>query len=64
MIPDPCCQLCRTPHGICRASYGCSHHIEAQAQDDANHRARTTVPRPTEDAAINNIMRARRKGKP
>lgn len=63
MTPDPCCILCRHVSGICLSRHTCDHHKDAQKQDDANHRARTTVRRPTEAAAINNIMRATRRTK-
>lgn len=59
MTPDPCCYLCRTPYGC--ALRHCEHHKIAQAQDDANHKARQTVRRPTEDKAIANVMRERKR---
>lgn len=60
-MSDNCCALCKGPHGICLSRHSCQHHKEAQAQDDANHRARQTVRRPTEDQAIANVMRDRRE---
>lgn len=60
---DACCALCKGPHGICLSKYACQHHKEAQAQDDANHKARRTVRDPTGDAAVSNAMRSQRKGK-
>lgn len=60
MIPDPCCQLCRHSTGICLSRHTCEHHRDAQAQDDANHRASRTIRDPTGDAAIRNITRERR----
>lgn len=55
-MSDPCCALCKGPHDICLSRHSCQHHKIAQAQDDANHQARQTVRRPTEDQAIRNIM--------
>lgn len=57
---DPCCVLCKSALGICLSKHRCHHHKEAQAQDDANHKARQTVRRPTEDQAIANVMRDKR----
>lgn len=61
MTPDNCCHLCKGPHGICLSRHACEHHKIAQAQDDANHKARQTVRRPTEDKAIANVMRGRKE---
>lgn len=60
-MSDNCCHLCKGPHGICLSRHTCEHHIIAQAQDDANHRARRTVYDPTGDAAIRNVMREGRR---
>jgi len=57
---DNCCALCRGPHGICLSRHACQHHKDAQAQDDANHRATRTVRDPTGEAAVRNIMRSAR----
>lgn len=57
---DPCCALCKGPHGICLSRHACEHHKAAQAQDDANHRARQTVRDPTGETAIRNIMSNRK----
>ena len=58
---DPCCFACRTPSGICLTAFTCAHHREAEAQDEANARARRTHRSPTEDQAIANIMRAQKQ---
>lgn len=63
MTPDPCCALCRHSTGICLSRNTCEHHKEAQAQDDANHRATRTIRDPTGDTAIANITRERRTKK-
>jgi len=63
MTPDPCCVLCRHSTGVCLSRHSCEHHIEAQKQDDANHRASRTVRDPTGDAAVSNAMRGQRKGR-
>jgi hypothetical protein len=57
---DPCCALCKGPHGICLSRHACEHHKSAQAQDDANHRARQTYRNPTADTAIRNVTRNRK----
>jgi hypothetical protein len=56
---DPCCFLCKGAHGICISRGQCEHHKLAQAQDEADSRARRTYRKPTEDQAIRNIMRSR-----
>jgi hypothetical protein len=56
---DPCCFVCRGPHGVCLTRYACEHHAKAQAQDDANHRATRTHRDPTGETAVRNIMRNR-----
>jgi hypothetical protein len=60
MTPDPCCTLCRHSTGVCLSRHTCEHHLEAQAQDDANHRATRTIRDPTGETAIRNITRERR----
>lgn len=60
MTSDPCCALCKSAMGICLSRHSCAHHLEAQAQDDANHRARRTIRDPTGDEAIRNITRERK----
>lgn len=63
MSQDHCCYWCRSPFGC--MNHQCQHHKDAQAQEDANDRARRTIRRPTEDKAIANVMRAnRKKGRP
>jgi hypothetical protein len=57
---DPCCFLCRGAHGICLSRGQCEHHKLAQAQDEADARARRTYRNPTEDKAIRNVMRSRK----
>lgn len=57
---DPCCFLCRGAHGICLSRGQCEHHKLAQAQDEADARARRTYRNPTEDQAIRNVMRSRK----
>lgn len=64
---DPCCWACKHPSGVCLTRGGCEHHKEAIKRQDADDKARRTVRRPTEDAAIRNITRdekrkERRKG--
>ena len=56
---DPCCFACRTPSGICLTAFTCAHHREAEAQDEANARARRTHSDPTADAAIRAAMATR-----
>ena len=58
-MSDPCCALCKGPHDICLSRYTCNHHREADAQDEANARARRTHRDPTADAAVAAAMRAR-----
>ena len=58
---DPCCFLCKGAHGICLSRGQCEHHKLAQAQDEADARARRTYRDPTADRAIRN---ATRKPKP
>jgi hypothetical protein len=60
MTADPCCVLCKGPHGICLSRHRCEHHKVAQAQDDANHRASRTIRDPTGETAIRNITRERK----
>ncbi|AYR01580.1 hypothetical protein PP639_gp080 [Arthrobacter phage Seahorse] len=60
---DPCCFLCKGAHGICLTRGQCEHHKVAQAQDEADARARRTVRDPTANEAIRNVMR-NRKTKP
>ncbi|UYL86657.1 hypothetical protein SEA_RADFAD_79 [Arthrobacter phage RadFad] len=55
---DPCCYLCKGAHGICLTRGLCDHHKIAQAQDEADSRARRTYRNPTEDQAIRNVMRS------
>ena len=57
MNRDACCFLCRGVHGICLTAYGCEHHKLAQAQDEADARARRTYRDPTADRAIRNTTR-------
>ncbi|AYN57949.1 hypothetical protein PP640_gp77 [Arthrobacter phage Faja] len=54
---DPCCALCKGPHGICLSRHACEHHKAAQAQDEADARARRTYRDPTADLAIRNATR-------
>jgi hypothetical protein len=61
MSPDPCCALCRHSTGVCLSRHSCHHHKEAQAQDDANHKARRTIRDPTGDTAVANAMRNRKE---
>jgi hypothetical protein len=61
MTTDPCCVLCKGPHDICLSRHSCEHHVLAQAQDDANHRASRTIRDPTGDTAIANITRERKR---
>jgi hypothetical protein len=58
---DVCCWACRSPTGVCLSRYACQHHKEAEALDEASHRARRTHRTPTEDQAIANVMRERRR---
>ncbi|CAH0232899.1 hypothetical protein SRABI26_02694 [Arthrobacter sp. Bi26] len=60
MTSDPCCILCRHSTGVCLSRHTCEHHLLAQAQDDANHRASRTIRDPTGDTAIANITRERK----
>ena len=55
---DPCCFLCRGAHGICLSRGQCEHHKLAQAQDEADARARRTHRDPTADKAIRNATRS------
>lgn len=63
MTNDPCCWACKSSTGICLSRYTCSHHIEADKQDEINHRTRKTHRDPTGDQATARADRARRKGK-
>jgi hypothetical protein len=60
-MSDPCCPLCKGAHGICLSRFQCNHHIEADKQDDANHRARQLYYNPTADEAIANVTRERKR---
>lgn len=55
---DPCCFFCKGAHGICISRGQCEHHKVAQAQDEADARARRTVRDPTANEAIRNVMRS------
>ena len=55
---DPCCFLCKGAHGICLSRGQCEHHKLAQAQDEADARARRTHRDPTADQAIRNATRS------
>lgn len=59
-MSDPCCTLCKGPHGICLSRHTCQHHKIADAQDEANHRARRTIRDPTANQAIANAMKDKR----
>lgn len=59
MNDNPCCWACRTPYGCGRPE--CEHHIKARQQQDADDRARRVIRRPTEDKAIANVMREKRR---
>lgn len=61
MTADPCCVLCRHSTGVCLSRHSCEHHLQAQKQDDANHRASRTVRDPTGDAAVASVMRTTRQ---
>jgi hypothetical protein len=54
---SPCCALCRTPSGVCASNWSCQHHLDAEAQEEANHRARSSRRDPTADEAIRNLTR-------
>jgi transposase-like protein len=56
---DNCCAACKGAHGICLSRYTCNHHLEADAQDEINHRTRQTYSDPTANAAIRAAMAAR-----
>ena len=58
---SPCCALCRTPSGVCASKYACEHHRVYDAQEEANHRARSSRRDPTATQAINNVMKERRR---
>lgn len=58
-MSDPCCWACRSPTGVCLSRYACAHHKEADAQDEANARARRTYRDRTAEQAIANVMRQR-----
>ena len=62
MNTDSCCWACRSPTGVCLSRRTCEHHIIAEAQDEARHRATRQYRDPTGDQAVNNIMR-NQKGK-
>jgi hypothetical protein len=57
-MADNCCWMCKSNYGVCLTAYGCDHHKLAQAQDEADARARRTVRDPTADQAIRNVMRS------
>jgi hypothetical protein len=61
---DRCCFICKHPSGICLTRHTCDHHKDTRKRQDADDKARSTVRRPTEDAAIRNITRdEKRKGR-
>lgn len=60
-MKDPCCTLCKGPHGICLSRHACEHHRIADAQDEINHQTRKLYRNPTADQAIANAMNSRRK---
>lgn len=63
MSSDACCWLCKTPSGVCSTGRACDHHKDARKRDDADDKARQTVRDPTGNTAVNNVMRAQRKGR-
>lgn len=49
---DPCCFVCESSAGVCRAKRQCAHHKQAEKQMSADDRARETYRNPTADQAI------------
>ncbi len=62
MSYDACCPSCKGAYGICRDKT-CLHHIENGIIEDRKDSGRGSIRRPTEDQAIRNIMRERRRGR-
>lgn len=60
-MSDVCCFACKGAFGICLTGYRCGHHIDARITEEADDRGRRTVRRPTEDQAIANVMREKRR---
>jgi hypothetical protein len=63
LMADVCCFTCKGAYGICLTGYRCEHHVTTRRTEDADDKARRTVRRPTEDQAIANVMREKRKGR-
>lgn len=61
MIADPCCALCKHSTGVCLSRHSCEHHVIADAQDEAAHRATRQYRDPTADQAVRNAMKERRR---
>ena len=61
-MTDTCCHVCRSQFGVCLTGYRCEHHISARITADADDRARRLYNNPTQDQAIENVMREKRRG--
>jgi hypothetical protein len=62
-MSDVCCYVCRGAFGVCLTGYRCSHHVETRRTEDADDKARRLYNNPTQDKAIANVMREKRKGR-
>jgi len=60
-MTDTCCHVCRSQFGVCLTGYRCEHHISARITEDADDRARRLYNNPTQDQAIENVMREKRR---
>lgn len=60
-MTDSCCHVCRSQFGVCLTGYRCEHHISARITEDADDRARRLYNNPTQDQAIENVMREKRR---
>jgi hypothetical protein len=60
-MTDSCCHVCRSQFGVCLTGYRCEHHISARITEAADDRARRLYNNPTQDQAIENVMREKRR---
>jgi hypothetical protein len=60
-MADHCCSICKGAYGICLTGYRCEHHVTARRTEDADDHARRLYRNPTQDEALANIDRERRK---
>jgi hypothetical protein len=59
-MSNPCCPQCKGAFGICRDKT-CWHHIENASIEARKDSGRGHIRNPTQDQAIRNVMREKRK---